>query len=54
VKFLGLDRGEVVDGLVRALIVEEVGPVQGLELDVLDYSPGSFGPDQLGLVEPDL
>jgi hypothetical protein len=54
VKFLGGHRGQVVDSFVRALGVEEVDPVEGLQLDVLDTAPGSFSPDQFGLVQPDL
>ena len=53
-KFLGGHGGQVVEGLVGALVVEPVDVVQGLDLDVLDAAPRAFGPDQLGLVEPDL
>ena len=33
--------------------VVEVDPAQGLELDVLDVSPGALSADQLGLGQPD-
>jgi hypothetical protein len=49
-----LDRCEVVDGLVGALVVEPVHPAQGLELDVFDVAPGALGADQLGRVGADL
>lgn len=53
-KFFGCHWREVIQGFVRALVVEEGDPVQGLQFDVLDPSPGTFGSDELGLVEPDL
>ena len=49
-----LDGCEVVDGFVGSVVVEPVDPVQGLDLDVFDVSPGPVGSDQLGLVGPDL
>jgi hypothetical protein len=51
VNLLDLDRGQVVDGLVRALGVEPVHPVQGLDLDVLAAFPGAVWPDELALVQ---
>ena len=47
-KFLGGDGGQVVDRLVGSFVVEPVGVVQGLELDVLDVAPGSLGADEFG------
>lgn len=43
VKFLGGHRSEVVKGLVGSLGIEQVHPVQGLELDVLDPAQGPSG-----------
>jgi len=54
VKFFGCHRREVVECLVRALVVEEVDPVQGFQFDVLDPSPRALGADEFGLIEPDL
>ena len=48
-KFLGCHWGEVVEGFVGSLVVEPVGVVQGLELDVLDAAPGALGSDEFGL-----
>ena len=53
VELFGLDRGQVVDGLVRAFGVEPVRPVQGLDLDVLTVLPW-LTVDELALVDPDL
>jgi hypothetical protein len=49
VKFFGCHWGEVGQRLVGTLVIEEVDPVQGLELDVLDAAPRPFGPDGFGL-----
>jgi len=54
VNFLDPGRGEVVDRLVGSLVVEPVDVVEGLQLDVFDVAPRTFGADQLGLVELDL
>jgi hypothetical protein len=54
VKFLSDMWVEVVEGFVGSVVVEPVGVVEGLEFDVLDAAPGTFGSDEFGLVEPEL
>lgn len=46
-------RGEVVEGLVRPLGVEEVDPLEGGDLDVVDVAPGAVAVDLLGLERAD-
>lgn len=41
--FLGGDRGQFGEGFVGSLVVEPVGLVLGLELDVLDARDGPSG-----------
>src|SRR5680860_657042 len=50
---LELDRWDIVEGAVQALMIEPVHPPEGGQLDVVDTSPGALsGPtDQLRLVQ---
>ncbi len=50
---LVLDRWDVSEGAVEAVLVEPVHPVQGRQLEVVDAAPGSLVADALELVEPD-
>lgn len=53
VQLLHDDRGEVVQSLVRALVVEEVDPFERGDLDMVDVPPGTVAVDLLGLERPD-
>ena len=54
VKIFGLERGEVVDGLVGSFGVESVDPVQDGGFEVVAVAPGAVWPDQLGFEQADL
>jgi hypothetical protein len=53
VQLLSGDRSEVVDGFVRAFVVEPGDPVQDCWLEVAPVAPGPVRLDQLGLEQAD-
>jgi hypothetical protein len=48
---LELGRRDVAAGRVEAPVVPPGHPRRGRELDLVGRSPGTLGPDELGLVE---
>ena len=54
VDLLGLDGGEVVDGLVGSFVVEPVDPIQDGDFELVTVTPGAVGMEQLSFEQPDL
>src|SRR3954463_4873564 len=49
---LVLRRRQITDRLEETAVIEPVHPLEGREFDVLQASPGTAMPDELGLVQP--